>query len=107
VNVLGQDRLCELSTNTVLRAQQSYLHGGWAAVSVKHGHRPKGAGGLLSAEEEKKVQWLIQDRTPDQLKLSYALWTRQAVNELIDVRFGIRIQIRTMGKYMKRWCFTP
>jgi hypothetical protein len=53
------------------------------------------------------VQWLIQDRTPDQLKLSYALWTRQAVNELIDVRFGIRIQIRTMGKYMKRWCFTP
>jgi hypothetical protein len=62
---------------------------------------------LLLAEEEKQVQWLIQDRTPDQLKMSYALWTRQAVSELIEARFAIRLAVRNTGKYLKRWGFTP
>jgi transposase len=76
-------------------------------VKVKRGHRPKGSGRLLSAREEQEVQWLIQDRTPDQLKMSYALWTRQAVSELIEVRTGVRMQARTVGKYLKRWGYTP
>jgi transposase len=50
---------------------------------------------------------LIQDRTPDQLKMNYALWTRQAVSELIAHRYGIRLQVRTIGKYLKRWGYTP
>jgi Spy/CpxP family protein refolding chaperone len=31
---------------------------------------------MLTPEQEKKIQQLIQERTPDQLKLAYALWTR-------------------------------
>ena len=98
---------CELSTNTVMRSHRAYEEGGWAAVKVKRGHRPTGSGRLLSAEEEQAVQWLIQDRTPDQLKMNYALWTRQAVSELIEVRTGVRMQVRTVGKYLKRWGYTP
>jgi transposase len=98
---------CELSTNTVMRSYRAYEEGGWAAVKIKRGHRPKGSGRLLSAQEEQAVQWLIQDRTPDQLKMNYALWTRQAVSELIEVRTGIRLQVRTVGKYLKRWGYTP
>ena len=62
---------------------------------------------MLTVEQEKKIQRLIQDRTPDQLKLAYALWTRQAVSELIDATYGIRLTVRNMGKYLKRWGFTP
>jgi transposase len=98
---------CELSTNTVMRSHRAYEQGGWAAVKVKRGHRPKGSGRLLSPDEERGVQWLIQDRTPDQLKMNYALWTRQAVSELIEVRTGVRLQVRTVGKYLKRWGYTP
>lgn len=98
---------CELSTNTVMGAQRAYERGGWPAVKIKRGHRPKGSGRLLSPEEEQEVQRLIQDRTPDQLKMNYALWTRQAVSELIEGRTGIRIQVRTVGKYLKRWGYTP
>ncbi len=98
---------CELSTNTVMRSHRAYEEGGWTAVKVKRGHRPKGSGRLLSPTEEQEVQWLIQDRTPDQLKMNYALWTRQAVSELIEVRTGIRLQVRTVGKYLKRWGYTP
>jgi transposase len=61
----------------------------------------------LSEAEESEVQVLIQDRTPDQLKMSYALWTRQAVSELIASRYGLRLQVRTVGKYLKRWGYTP
>ena len=62
---------------------------------------------LLSAEQEAQIQKLIMDKTPDQLKMPYALWTRQAVALLIEQRFGIRVQVRTMGKYLARWGFTP
>ena len=50
---------------------------------------------------------MIQDRTPDQLKLNFALWTRQAVSELIEAVYGVRLTVRNTGKYLKRWGFTP
>ena len=62
---------------------------------------------LLSAEQEAQIQKLIMDKTPDQLKMAYALWTRVAVAQLIEHRFGIRLAVRTMGKYLHRWGFTP
>ena len=107
VTVRETARQCELSTHTVVAAHKAFRQGGWVAVKVKRTGRPKGSGRLLSADEEKQVQWLIQDRTPDQLKMIYALWTRQAVSELIEARFGVRLTVRNTGKYLKRWGFTP
>jgi len=98
---------CELSTHTVVEAHKAFRQDGWSAVKVKRSGRPVGSGRQLSAEQEKKIQHLIQDRTPDQLKLAYALWTRQAVSELIEAVYGIRITVRNMGKYLQRWGFTP
>jgi hypothetical protein len=37
----------------------------------------------------------------------HALWTRQAVAELIRDRFGIELPVRTMGLYLSRWGCTP
>jgi hypothetical protein len=53
------------------------------------------------------VRKLIADKTPDQLKMPYALWTRTAVGQLIKLRFGIELPVRTMGLYLQRWGFTP
>jgi len=98
---------CELSTHTVVEAHKAFRQGGWKAVSIHRAGRPVGSGRMLTAEQEKKIQYLIRDRTPDQLKLSYALWTRQAVSELIEAVYGVRLTVRNMGKYLKRWGFTP
>lgn len=49
---------------------------------------------------------LIRDRCPDQLKLPFALWTREAVGLLIQERFGIRLALNTVGLYLKKWGFT-
>lgn len=50
---------------------------------------------------------LLTDRCPDQLKLPFALWTREAVRDLIAHRFGIRLSVWTVGRYLTRGGFTP
>jgi transposase len=91
----------------VIRAKQAYERGGWKAVAVSIVGRPLGSGRQLTAAQEQRIQGLIQDRTPDQLKLNFALWTRQAVSELIEAVYGVRLTVRNTGKYLKRWGFTP
>jgi len=100
-------KLCEIGERTVWAATKAYESGGWAAVIVQHGHRPKGTGRLLTFEQEREVQRLIRDHVPDQLKMSYALWTRQAVRELILHRYNVLLCVRAVGNYLKRWGFTP
>ncbi len=80
---------------------------GAKALHDTPGGRKFGQDRLLSAEQEKQVQKLIADKTPDQLKMPYALWTRGAVAGLIEQRLGIKLSVRTMGKYLARWGFTP
>ena len=88
----------------------------WKACQRRHGQaallrdgrgRPLGAGRTLSAEQERHLQKLICDKTPDQLKMPFALWSRRAVAELIKRLYGLKVAVRTMGKYLKRWGFTP
>ncbi len=62
---------------------------------------------LLSTEQEKQIQLMITDTMPDQLKLSYGLWTRKAVKELVLREFGVELAINTMGDYLRKWGFSP
>lgn len=71
------------------------------------GGRKTGQGRSLDLTQELLVRQLIADKTPDQLKMPYALWTRAAVGQLIKQCFGIRLAVRTVGLYLSRWGFTP
>jgi transposase len=61
----------------------------------------------LSAKQESAIQRMIVDKCPEQLKLPFALWTRKAVQELVERHYGLSLPIRTIGEYLKRWGFTP
>ena len=63
---------------------------------------PRRGKGLLTAEEPSQVQGWIRDRTPDQLKLPFALWTSRAVRDLIALRFGKQLDLSTVQLYLKR-----
>ena len=100
-------QLTGLSKTGVFNICKRHDAGGAKALHDAPTGRQVGDKRLLSAEQEAQVQSLIMDKTPDQLKLPYALWTRGAVAELIEQRFGIRLPVRTMGLYLARWGFTP
>ena len=86
--------------------QQRRAHGTRSLLRDERG-RTVGDGRTLSAAQEKEVRKLIADKLPDQLQLPFALWTRKAVAQLLETRFGLRLPVRTMGEYLKRWGFTP
>ena len=69
--------------------------------------RPSGKGRKLTQEQEKQVQKDICDKRPEQLKMDFALWTREAVHVYIREHFGINMPVRTVGEYLKRWGYTP
>ncbi|MGQ0530402.1 MAG: IS630 family transposase [Panacagrimonas sp.] len=98
---------CDLSRTTVIAAVKAYKAGGAKAVAIRRLGRKPGTCRLLTVDQEREVQRLIQDRTPDPLKMVYALWTRNAVAELIRERYGIDLAVRTVGLYLSRWGYTP
>src|SRR3954447_18703433 len=92
---------------TVSRWCSRYDRGGQEALPGDRTGRPIGSGRLLTREQEQSLQGAIETRSPQELGISSALWTRQAVQELIKQQIGIRLPIRTVGEYLRRWGFTP
>jgi transposase len=62
---------------------------------------------VLTAEQEDRIRKDIVDKTPDQMKLSFALWNAQAVRAYIRQCFLIDVPIRSVRRYLNRWGFTP
>jgi len=85
----------------------TWKKGGLKALKVGKSGRSKGQGMSLNQEQQKKVQHCLVEIMPDQLKLPFALWTRSAVQQLIDDLFSIKMPIRTVGSYLQKWGFTP
>jgi transposase len=86
---------------------QKYRKGGKKAVALGLRGRRHGEKRSLSRDQEREVKNLIIDKTPDQLKFPFALWTRQAIKDLVRREYGIDMPIRTVGEYLSRWGFTP
>ena len=98
--------LLDVHYNTVGRWIANYqAEGPGALLSAKRG-RKKGGNRNLTPKQEKEIQKVITDKTPDQLKMPFALWTRRAVCDLVEQRYGARLPERTCGEYLKRWGFT-
>ena len=96
--------IAETSASTIW---QTYQRRGIEAIKVKVRGRRFGMKRRLSAEQESAIQKLLIDKTPDQLKLPFALWTRNAVRLVIKQQFRIELPLRTITDYFKRWGFTP
>jgi transposase len=78
-----------------------------AALKPKPRGKKGGEGRSLTPDQEAHIRKLIVDQRPEQLKMDFALWTRAAVGQLIAREFQIVLSVRGVGKYLKRWGFTP
>lgn len=74
--------------------------------ALKKGKRGNPTGPRLAGTQAATICNIIRDNCPDQIKLPFALWTREAVQRLIQERFGVVLAVRTVGDYLARWGFT-
>src|SRR5712671_6009470 len=92
--------MLEAHRNTIGRWVAEHKISGVKALQMKKRGRKEGEKRRLSAQQEKAVQAMICEKTPDQLKLAFALWTRRAVCELVEREYHIRLPVRTCGEYL-------
>ena len=90
-----------LSKSHVSTIGKKYERGGLDAIKPGLRGRRHGAQRELTAEQEVVIQKLMVDKTPDQLKLSFALWTREAVRLAIKQIYGQDLPLRTISDYVK------
>lgn len=96
--------LFALSMDGVQRIWQRYKVGGYQGLySKKRGAKE---GSKISAGQADEVRRVIKDKLPDQLKLPFGLWTREAVKQLLSKRYGIGLSRRQVGRYLQSWGFT-
>ena len=86
---------------------KQYRHGGEAALEAKIRGRKQGSCRLLTPAQESAVRKMVIDHCPEQLKLPFALWTRDAVRDLIWRKYKIKPSVRTTGNYLVSWGFSP
>jgi transposase len=81
--------------------------GGLEAVARKPRGRRTGEAGKLTASQAARVKKLIVGRMPEQLKLPFYLWTREAVRWLIKREYGVKLSLSSIGNYLKGWGMRP
>jgi transposase len=74
---------------------------------LKSGERGRPKKSLFKGHEAATIVRMITNRYPEQLLLPFALWTRAAVQQLLSERFDVHVSVWTVGRYLKRWGFTP
>ena len=90
---------------TINRWVGDYRARGASALASRKRGRPKRS--RLVGHQAALAVRLIEGRCPDQLKLPFALWTREAVVGLLEQRFGLSVSVWTAGRYLSRWGLTP
>ncbi len=83
----------------------AYEEGGTRALGAKKRGRPPQP--RLKPNQAATTVRIITERCPEQLKFPFALWTREAVQQLLARRFELNVSVWTVGRYLKRWGFTP
>lgn len=74
-------------------------------LAAKPQGRPRGK--TLPVRQAQAIARAVSLKPPDQLRLPFFLWTREAVGDLIEKRYGVRLSVWTVGRYLREWGFTP
>ena len=61
---------------------------------------------VLTGVQQQRLASLIASKNPDQLRIPGLLWTRSGVQDLIWRECGMRLEVSTVGRYVRRWGFS-
>jgi len=99
-------KLLDVSEGHVSGVKKAYEAGGVVAIKPKRRGRRKGEKRTLTPEQEKEIQQIIIDRTPEQLRFKECMWTRKNICSLILAKYKIEMPLSSLGYYLARWGFS-
>lgn len=100
------ESLTGVRMNRISEIWSMYKEGGNESITPQKTGRKPGSCTLLTQQQEKEIREIIIDKTPDQMKMSFALWTRQAICDLVKRKYRINLSLRSATNYLKKWGFT-
>lgn len=98
--------LLDVSEGHVSGVKKAYNEGGIEAIKPKTRGRRVGDKRTLTPEQEKEIQRIIVDKTPEQLRFKECMWTRSNIRDLIKQKYRIEMPLSTLGYYLERWGFS-
>lgn len=96
-----------VAPQSVSRWVQAWRKGGSKGLAGRRRGRRPGEQKALSARQQRKLRYAVAEHTPAAFGLAGLVWTRKAVAELIRVRHGIVLSLRTVGNYLRFWGLSP
>ena len=76
-------QLFQVARGTVNRWMSLWKRRGWGALKARRRGRPPQS--RLASHQAALAVRLIESRCPDQMGLPFALWTREAVQQLLEI----------------------
>jgi len=100
------EELTGVRQNRVSEIWTAYQREGENSLERKTYGRKPGTHMLLSPEEQKQIQEVIEHKTPMDCGLEGYLWTLGRTREYIQKQFRKEISDRSVLNYMRRWGMT-
>lgn len=100
-------RVMSLPDRTIRRWVAQMRREGTTTIEPKRRGRRAGEAAALNAKQMKRIETMVIGKMPDQLRLPFYLWTREAVGALIGREYGVVLSAASIGNYLKRWGMSP
>ena len=108
-----ENGMSKSEASRVFNVSRTAIHN-WTKATAEQGTKalkakkrgPRARSRLLPHQAATAVR-LIEQKCPDQLGLPFYLWTREAVQQFLAERFELSVSVWTIGRYLKKWGFTP
>lgn len=98
-------RVFQVSRTAIHHWTKAVANGSASSLKAKK-RGPRCRSRLLPHQAATAVR-LIEQKCPDSLGLPFYLWTREAVQQFLAQRFELSVSVWTVGRYLKKWGFTP
>lgn len=96
----------KINKKTVYVWYENFRTDGENAVKEKPRGPQKQTSAALTPKQFARLEKDVRDKTPDQLKFDFALWSSKAIQEYVQRKLGVTICRRTARRYMKNLGFT-
>lgn len=99
-------KLLKLNERTVYAWFSQFKAEGESAVREKQRGPQKNSNSSLTPSQIERLEKDVRDKTPDQMKFDFALWSSKAIQNYVKSKFGVNICRRTARRFMNKLGFT-